>query len=269
MTQNLDIADVARRTGLTSRALRFYEARGLIAPLRTASGRRVFAAEDLERIHKLLALKRAGLSLTQIKSLFDGKPIDLAHLLRAQIHAIEGQARRLGEAKQHLATALSRIDRGEPLDAETLCSLIRNGDSIMENENWKSVVDRYFTPGEQSAFKARMNDVPGGFDEAEYGEKWKALSTEIEAALPLASESSAAQAFVDRWFALLKPFSAVATPGMWQGTAKMYDDMDNWPGNAEAGFSKRVWDFIRQATQARIAAGKTVDGPEWMTGETS
>ena len=37
MTELLDIADVVRRTGLTSRALRFYEARGLLAPVRTAA----------------------------------------------------------------------------------------------------------------------------------------------------------------------------------------------------------------------------------------
>ncbi|MFN3799161.1 MAG: MerR family transcriptional regulator, partial [Sphingobium yanoikuyae] len=71
MTEILDIAAVARATGLTSRALRFYEARGLIAPLRTASGRRLFGPAELARLHELLALKRAGLSLAQIKTLFD------------------------------------------------------------------------------------------------------------------------------------------------------------------------------------------------------
>ena len=39
MSDSVDIAEVARLTGLTSRALRFYEARGLVKPLRTASGR--------------------------------------------------------------------------------------------------------------------------------------------------------------------------------------------------------------------------------------
>jgi DNA-binding transcriptional MerR regulator len=32
MAESLDIAEVARLTGLTSRALRFYEARGLVTP---------------------------------------------------------------------------------------------------------------------------------------------------------------------------------------------------------------------------------------------
>ena len=65
----LDIREVARRTGLTCRALRFYEARGLLAPLRTYSGRRLYGRGELERIKQILALKRAGLSLAQIPRL--------------------------------------------------------------------------------------------------------------------------------------------------------------------------------------------------------
>lgn len=42
MSDSMDIKDVVRRTGLSSRALRFYEAKWLIAPLRTYAGRRMF-----------------------------------------------------------------------------------------------------------------------------------------------------------------------------------------------------------------------------------
>ena len=68
----LDIREVVRRTGLTSRALRFYEARGLVAPLRTHSGRRLYGAGELERLNQIVALKRAGLTLTQIQRLGAG-----------------------------------------------------------------------------------------------------------------------------------------------------------------------------------------------------
>ena len=72
MADSLPIQEVARRTGLTARALRFYEARGLIAPLRTASGRRVFARADLERLGRMVALKQAGFSLSDIGRIIDG-----------------------------------------------------------------------------------------------------------------------------------------------------------------------------------------------------
>ena len=56
MTDSLTIGEVVRRTGLTTRALRFYEARGLVNPLRTAAGRRLYGAAELERIHQIVAL---------------------------------------------------------------------------------------------------------------------------------------------------------------------------------------------------------------------
>jgi len=49
MEEALDIGDVARETGLSLRALRFYEARGLIRPVRTAGGRRVYGPGELSR----------------------------------------------------------------------------------------------------------------------------------------------------------------------------------------------------------------------------
>ena len=52
----IDIRDVVRMTGLTSRALRFYEARGLVTPLRTYSGRRLYGPAELERINQIVAM---------------------------------------------------------------------------------------------------------------------------------------------------------------------------------------------------------------------
>ena len=136
----------------------------------------------------------------------------------------------------------------------------------MQNQDWKTVVDDYFTPEEQADFKAHMADVKNGFNQADYGAKWKELGNRIEAALPMEPMSDRAQAFVDEWFALLKPFSDVATPEMWNGTAKMYSDMPNWKANPDMGFGHQVWSFIQTATTARIAAGGKIDGPAWMTG---
>ncbi len=62
----LDITEIARATGPGSRALRFYEARGLIRPLGSEGGRRIFGAGALERLHVIVALNRAGFTLAAI-----------------------------------------------------------------------------------------------------------------------------------------------------------------------------------------------------------
>src|SRR3954452_24184512 len=224
----LDIRDVAKRTGLTSRALRFYEARGLLKPLRTYSGRRLYGRGELERVQQILALKRAGLSLAQIGKLTSRGQMDLAAVIEAQLDIIEQRKLELEEAKALLLTAKSRIDRGEPVDAATFCSLIRQGDKIMEPQDWKKVTDRYFSPEEQKRWAETMKDAPAEFDQAEYSRKWQDLGDRVEAAIPSGPDSPEAQALYDEWQALLAPFTAVATPEMMAGATKLYERMGEW-----------------------------------------
>ncbi len=64
--QELDIAEVARRTGLAASALRYYEQKGLIQPIGRQGLRRVFAASVLERLALIALGRAAGLSLADI-----------------------------------------------------------------------------------------------------------------------------------------------------------------------------------------------------------
>lgn len=64
--QELDIAEVARRTGLAASALRYYEQKGLIQPIGRQGLRRVFDASVLERLALIALGRAAGLSLADI-----------------------------------------------------------------------------------------------------------------------------------------------------------------------------------------------------------
>jgi MerR family transcriptional regulator, thiopeptide resistance regulator len=269
MEDVLTIDEVVRRTGLTSRALRFYEARGLISPLRTAAGRRLFGPGELERVHRIVALKRAGLSLGDIKRLFDSKPVDLAGLLSAQRERLVQQAVEIATATVLIDTALSRISRGEALDAATLCSLIRDGDKVMGKDEaaWRGVYERYHSPEQQAEWAAAMSrvDESGQFEHAHSQQQWADLGSRIAAALPIDPASDTALGFVREWFALLAPFSRVATPAMWQGNIAMFEDMKSWEGQVDPGFSAEVWGFIHAATTCALSAGHDIGPlPAWF-----
>ncbi len=257
----LDIAEVARRTGLSSRALRFYEAKGLVVPMRTHTGRRLFNTAALARLHQIIVLKSAGLSLAQMKMLFAGRPLDLEQVLRAQLAMLAEEEARICKAQSLIHIALSCIGRGEPLNAETLCSLVESGDRIMKQEpqEWQAVTDRYFTPEQKAQWAQSWANLPRDFDQNAYQQQWQDLGDRIRAALPMAPNSAVAQSFVDEWYALLKPFADIASPAMWTATVKMYDDMDQWAehgaGKPNPGFDKAVWDFMKAATAARLAQG--------------
>lgn len=254
MRDSLPIDEVVRRTGLTSRALRFYEARGLIRPLRTGKGRRLYSPENLERLGQLVALKRAGFSLAAIAQIFAGRGVATSAMLRIQLDAVEQQQAELADAAALLRHAMSRIEGGEPLDAATLCSLIRNGDRIMtEQKQWAEVRAPYMTDQASADFAAAS--YPEGFDQAAYAAQWTALGAKIKAALPLDPASSAAQALLGEWKALLAPFTAIATPAMTESVTKMYDNMPNWQEHAggeapSPGFDYEVWQFIQAAGAA-------------------
>ncbi|MEO5865970.1 MAG: MerR family transcriptional regulator [Sphingomonas sp.] len=250
MEDVMDIGEVARRTGLTMRALRFYEGRGLVQPLRTDGGRRIYGRAELARLNAAVALKRAGFSLAQIAGMLGDRRIDLARLVAAQIEAIDERAVEIAGARSLLLTIQSRIDRGEPIDVATLCSLIEKG-NVMKDGNWKVVGDRYLSDDARADFAAAAPKMCADFDQADYAAKWADLSARIEAALPLDAASSAAGALYDEWQALIAPFKAVATPAMMRDVGAMYQDIDSWKGEQKPPFSANVWRFIQAVGATR------------------
>jgi MerR family transcriptional regulator, redox-sensitive transcriptional activator SoxR len=67
-SSTLTIGDLARRTGLSVSAIRFYEARGLVRPHRTGGNQRRFLRSDLRRLSFALIAQRLGLSLAEIEA---------------------------------------------------------------------------------------------------------------------------------------------------------------------------------------------------------
>ena len=64
------IAQVRELTGLSARTLRYYEELGLLPGVRRrAGGRRVYGADEIERLRFIQRLKAMGLSLAQVKEL--------------------------------------------------------------------------------------------------------------------------------------------------------------------------------------------------------
>ena len=252
MDQPLDIHQVVRMTGLTSRALRFYEARGLVSPLRTYSGKRLYGPAELERINQIVALKRAGLTLAQIGALTRDRKIDLGALIEAQLAALHIRCAELEETRKLLLTVKSRIDRGEPVDAATFCSLISNEELTMTKDQWDKVTDRYFTPAQKAEFAERMKAAPPGFDQDAYNAQWADLSKRVAAAIPMGPDSAEARTLFDEWQDLLKPFTDVASPAMMQGVTRFYEKMDEWQDEMpQAPFSAEVFAFIQEVGRRR------------------
>ena len=257
MTKSLTISELCKRTGLTSRTLRLYDAKGLVVAERTAGDQRCYGPTEVARLHQVTALKRAGFSLAQIGGILGGRRLDLGKLIAAQLDALDVERERIDEAAAALRLARDRLAAGQTVDVDTFCTLIKQGERMMsEVEAWKKVTDQYVSPGNKPDWDKSYPEMAAGFNQEDYSAKWRDLGQRIEAALPLDPASEPARAFLAEWKALLEPFTRVATPGMMADSRKLYSNMDSWaaePGAPEPPFTSRVWQFMNEVGAAAKA----------------
>lgn len=74
----LSIGELARRTGLSVSAIRFYESRGLVRATRGAGNQRRFARADIRRLSFALIAQQLGFSIAQIEAELAALPPDQA-----------------------------------------------------------------------------------------------------------------------------------------------------------------------------------------------
>lgn len=254
MAETLDIAEVARRTGLTSRALRFYEARGLVAPMRSASGRRLYGPSELERLHQVMAMKRAGLTLGQIEKLSGGRKTDLGTLIAAQLKALDERRHEIDAARSLLSSILSRLDRSEPIDVATFCSLIRQGETVMSAQKWFEHASSLITEDQRKSFKQAKAQFPPEFDKnARMAalDGFHALNARIKAALPLDPASEQAQQLLGERDELLKPFISAMPPEVKEASNALREKIDR--GELAPPIDSAVARFYKDAARARDA----------------
>ncbi|MBV4366104.1 Cu(I)-responsive transcriptional regulator [Erwinia sp. BNK-24-b] len=85
----MNISDVARKTGLTSKAIRFYEEKGLMtAPSRGENGYRLYNAKHLEELTLLRQARQVGFNLEECREM-------LALFHNPQRHSADVKARTL------------------------------------------------------------------------------------------------------------------------------------------------------------------------------
>jgi MerR family redox-sensitive transcriptional activator SoxR len=70
----LPIGELSARTGLSVSAIRFYEARGLVAAMRSSGGQRRFLRADIRRLSFILIAQQMGLSIEEIGGLLKSLP---------------------------------------------------------------------------------------------------------------------------------------------------------------------------------------------------
>jgi DNA-binding transcriptional MerR regulator len=105
--RDLDIAEVAERSGVPASTLRYYEEKGLIASTGRRGLRRLFDPGVLERLALIALGSAAGFSLDEIARMFasDGRPRIDRQLLAAKAGELDKTIRKLTAMRDGLRHA--------------------------------------------------------------------------------------------------------------------------------------------------------------------
>lgn len=105
------VGDLAAAAGLTVRALHHYEQIGLLRPsARTAAGHRMYGPEAIERLYRIIRLRRVGLSLDQIGRALDDPDWSLVGALRQHVATVDAQIAGLTSLRAGVAAAVADIN---------------------------------------------------------------------------------------------------------------------------------------------------------------
>ncbi|HET9611682.1 MAG TPA: MerR family transcriptional regulator [Acidimicrobiales bacterium] len=103
----LTIGEVARRAGVATSTVRFYERRGLLTADARHSGQRRYRVETMRRLVFIGMLQDAGLSLEDIAGVLDAAHIaDWKAIARRRLAVLDAEIARLQRARDYLEGAL-------------------------------------------------------------------------------------------------------------------------------------------------------------------
>jgi DNA-binding transcriptional MerR regulator len=226
-------AAVARRFGVTVKALRVYEHAGLLTPARTIAGWRIYRQPELERLSAILALKQLGLPLKRIGELLRGSG-DLAAALALQEAALEDARDEAEQALTLVRAARARLADKRSLSPDELGNLVRSTamSEFKWNDKMEALAQKHYTQEQLRELKARPFSAE---DQARVSAAWESVFADIAALGPNADPGAdAALAIGRRAQALINEFTQ-GDPALFKAVTGMKRDMMADPEIAKQG----------------------------------
>jgi DNA-binding transcriptional MerR regulator len=143
------IGQFAQKASVSVRTLQFYDKMELLSPSRyTEAGYRMYTEDDLIKLETILALKFLGFTLAEIKKYLEAGPQSVREALRQQ-------KAMLTEKRDQLNLIIDAISETEEKLSSGQCDweAIRHVIQVMQMEQKKDWVDKYFTPEQRIMLK--------------------------------------------------------------------------------------------------------------------
>ncbi|MDI6044535.1 MerR family transcriptional regulator [Streptococcus equi subsp. zooepidemicus] len=154
--------EIQNKTGLTRKAIEYYEEKGLINPQKTENGYRDYSENDLEVLIKVSLFRKLGISVTEIEDYLSTGISSLSSVLRRKQHQLEVE-----EKKKEVLELVVKGESQELINEKI--KLIEAEESIYER--LERLFPGYFGQMLFAAYQPFLNE-PLGKDEKEAFEKY-------------------------------------------------------------------------------------------------
>jgi DNA-binding transcriptional MerR regulator len=193
------IGEVAAATGLTVRTLHHYDEIGLLAPSgHSERGYRLYSDADLERLYRIVALRRLGFPLAEIGALLDADGADPRPLVRAQLERLDEEAQLRARLRERLTSLLVALESADGAAADLFIDAIEG----------MTMYEKHYTPQQLETLAQRRGALgEDGMRRAEAD--WSALIADAEAERAAGTDPAdpRVQPLVDRWQTLIEAFT--------------------------------------------------------------
>ncbi len=249
--RHLGPAEVSRRLGVSPKALRLYEARGLVKARRSLNGWRYYGQAEIARLHQVLALKALRLPLARIAQLLGSGRVGLDQVLAAQESALNDDAADVRRALGLVRAARAQLAAGETLSIDDLATLAK--ETTMPLKSGQKELGQLLEPHVRSHFSTAETEETARrpFDQEQIGQQWDALIAEAKALMAKGDPASpAAIDLARRWQAQVEQFTR-GDPGVAARVQAVWRDAMADPNAAPAlPLNPEIFAFIGQATKA-------------------
>ncbi|NBI65450.1 MerR family transcriptional regulator [Pseudoflavonifractor sp. 60] len=182
------IQELSRLSGVTTRALRWYDKIGLLKPSRRAeNGYRCYGPAEVDRLQDILYYRALGVELAQVKAFLDNPSYDRLAALRSHLTALEAELERVQGLIYAVKETIFTQERNEIMSDEKKFEAFKRH-TVEENEKrYGSEIREQYGDAEVDAANAQIM----GLTQEQYQE-WERLGREILDKLAAAVAAGAA-----------------------------------------------------------------------------
>src|SRR3954466_1696397 len=233
----MTVGELASASGLTVRTLHHWDEIGLLRPAeRSGAGHRRYSAADVERLYRIVALRRLALSLEEVNAALEAEGPDLRAAVAGHLTRVQRELARLRRL-EGILDAIVELD--EP-----------STDLMIDAIEVMTMSEQYYTP-EQLEELDRRRLALGEDGMAKAQQDWADLIAAMDAQREAGTDVAdpAVQALADRWEGMIRQFTG-GDPGITASLKRMYDEQGA-PKASRGAMSPELSEYVQRVMAAR------------------